>query len=114
MDGSLYVQAATCLRKSITIPATGGTADTLASLASLTDAEKANCIGVRVMPSTTAGASRAAFKAGDSVGTQLQYVPADEAYYEPATRDAVTSYVKSAAAAITNVSVIFYMGVNVG
>lgn len=114
MDASLYVQATTCLRKSITIPASGGTADTLASLASLTATEKANVIGVRVLPADTAGSDRAAFKVGDSVGTQLQYVPAAEAYYEPACRDAVTSYVKSAGSAITNVSVVFYMGTNVG
>lgn len=114
MDASSFIQSATVLRKSVTIPATGGTADTLASLASLTASEKANNIAVKVMALDTAGASRAAFLCGDSVGTQLQYIAAGTAYYEPACRDAVTTYVKSAATAISNVCVVFYQGVNPG
>lgn len=109
MSTSNYIQAVTCLRKSVTIPASGGTASTLSTLASLTADEQSRCIGVRVSGKDTAGSDRAAFFAGDAVGSQLQYVASAATYNEPATRDAVSTFVKSAAAAITNVCVIFYL-----
>lgn len=104
-----HVQAVTCKRVSVTIPATGSTADTLASLASLTADEKGRCIGVKVCAKDTTGAARAAFVAGDSTASLPQSVASDTAYYEPAARDAVATYVKSAATAISNVCVVFYM-----
>lgn len=101
--------AATIKRATITLPATGSTADTAANLASLSASEIGRCIGYKIHKYDTAGSSRAAFYSGDTAASMTQYTAAGEDYSEPVARDHAASVHKSASTAISNVCVVFYL-----
>lgn len=101
-------------RFSVTIPATGGVAATVESLVaavaiSSDAADLSRVMGCKIDALLTVGTDRPAIVVGDSAGSLLQYVGAGKDALEPSINEYRSTFVKSAAAAITAV-VVLYIG----
>lgn len=113
--GQPYMVSALRTRRfSITIPAVGNPPATIESLvnavAAPTDAsDLSRVLGCKVDGLLTVGTARPAFTVGYDIATQLQYIGAGNDYLEPAINEYRSSYIRSAAGAITAV-VILYVG----
>lgn len=108
MSRTANVSAGTLTRVEITIPAAAGTASPISTLAGLSETELARVIGCKICAFSALGVSRAAFVAGESTTSLLQYVPAGEDYYEPSLSDAGRSFVKAASGAAITATAVFY------
>lgn len=102
-------QARQVIRKSITIPANGSTAQTLADLASLTQDEQDRCIGFRILAWLAAGTTRPALVCGDAVGSMTQYIADGDVYYEPARDDDKLTFFKASGGSTIAATAVLYM-----
>lgn len=99
-------------RVSITIPASGGTADTLENLVLAALEAQQEGLGKREKPWIMGGrvnASATAYNAGDSVGSQPLTIAVSTIYEEPAVAFLKQTYVKSTAGSV-GVVVSVYLG----
>jgi len=111
MHPSILVNAATCLIKSVTVPANASTATTLASQASLTQDQIDRCVGTKISGLCSDGSTRAAMIHGNSTASLPHYIAAGELYGPDAFLDDASGnfYKAASGAAISNVVVFFYL-----
>lgn len=105
-------QGTTALRVVITIPGSGSNGGLISTLAALTTTQQAMVMGVKIhkyLPNLTT--QRPAMYACDSatVFTAAEYIAAGEDYYEPATIDGLSTYVRSASVSTIDALAIFIM-----
>ena len=108
MHPTVFTQAWTMKRVAITIPASGGTAATLAALAvsggGLTQSEANDLlIGGRVLGAATA------YNAGDSTASQPHAVAINQEYSEPCVRFCHDTYVKSTTGSTISAVLVAYL-----
>jgi len=99
-------------RVSVTIPASGGTADTLQNLVVAALNTQADGLGDRERPWIMGGrvnTSATAYNAGDSVTSQPLAIPVSTIYEEPVVGFLAQTYVKSTAGSVA-VVVSVYLG----